>query len=71
MRKLRTTLIRAIRALSASSAVNREWNRKEPLIARMSTDSADISFNYPRHPHPICVICGEPWMEPQETTDTL
>jgi hypothetical protein len=35
------------------------WNHKEPLIAQISTDSADIfSFNYPRHPRPICAICG-------------
>jgi hypothetical protein len=48
-------IIRAIRALSAPSAVNREWNHKGPLIARISTDCADISFNH------LCYPCRHIW----------
>jgi hypothetical protein len=47
-------------------SANEGWKHKKPLIARISTDCADISFN---HPRPICVICGEPRMEPQGTAD--
>jgi hypothetical protein len=45
--------------LSVSSVVNCGWNHKEPLIARMSTDCADIfSFHFLCLSVFICVICG-------------
>jgi hypothetical protein len=54
------------RHMAARISANEGWKHKKSLIARISTDSADIfSFNHPRHPSPICVICGEPRMEPQ------